>query len=91
MLELYQTRTGTQRTGRYRVLAGTDDGYAPEPSGTTGPIPTTLHSADFDRDGRLSLNELTRVIELYNMRSGTTRTGAYHVQSGTEDGFAPGP
>jgi hypothetical protein len=33
----------------------------------------------------------TRVIELYNVRSGTTRTGAYHVQAGTEDGFAPGP
>jgi hypothetical protein len=31
------------------------------------------------------------VIELYNVRSGTTRTGAYHAQGGTEDGFAPGP
>ncbi len=27
---------------------------------------------------------VTRVIELYNVR-------AYHVQAGTEDGFAPGP
>ena len=52
---------------------------------------TRYHSADSDRDGKLSLFELTRVIELYNYRSGTTRTGQYHVQAGTEDGFAPGP
>ena len=49
------------------------------------------HSADSNRDGKMSLLELTRVIELYNTRTGTTRTGAYKLQSGTEDGFAPGP
>ncbi|MBI5767101.1 MAG: hypothetical protein HZA93_04850, partial [Verrucomicrobia bacterium] len=43
------------------------------------------------RDGRINLAELLRVIELYNHRAGTVRTGQYHVQSGTEDGFAPGP
>jgi hypothetical protein len=43
------------------------------------------------RDGRIDLSELTRVIELYNYRVGTSRTGQYHVQTGTEDGFAPGP
>lgn len=55
---------------------------------------TTYHAADANRDGLLSLFELTRVIELYNARSGTTRTGAYHVATtptATEDGFAPGP
>jgi hypothetical protein len=31
------------------------------------------------------------VIELYNTRSGPTRTGEYHAQSDTEDGFAAGP
>ena len=51
----------------------------------------SLHGADSDRDGRISLLELTRVIELYNYRAGTVRTGVYHPQSGTEDGFAPGP
>jgi hypothetical protein len=51
----------------------------------------SLHSADTNRDGRIGLLELTRVIELYNYRSGTSRTGQYHVQEGTEDGFAPGP
>ena len=49
------------------------------------------HSADVDRNLKISLLELTRVIELYNYRSGTTRTGQYKLQSGTEDGFAPGP
>jgi len=52
---------------------------------------TRYHSADTDKDGKLSLVELTRVIELYNTRAGTTRTGQYHVQAGTEDGYAPGP
>ena len=51
----------------------------------------TYHSADSNRDGRIGLLELTRVIELYNYRIGTTRTGEYHLQAGTEDGFAPGP
>ena len=52
---------------------------------------SSLHSADSNRDGRISLTELTRVIELYNYRSGTTRTGQYKPQAGTEDGFTPGP
>jgi hypothetical protein len=42
-------------------------------------------------DGKISLGELLRVIELYNYRSGTLRTGRYHVEVDTEDGFAPGP
>ena len=37
------------------------------------------------------LNELTRVIERSNYRSGTNRTGADHVQTGTENGFELGP
>lgn len=52
---------------------------------------TNYHSADTSRDGRLSLLELTRVIELFDMRVGTARTGAYRLQAGSEDGFAPGP
>ena len=35
--------------------------------------------------------KLLRVIELYNYRVGTERTGQYHIQADTEDGFAPGP
>jgi hypothetical protein len=50
-----------------------------------------VHSADTNRDGRLSLLELTRVIELYNTRSGGRRTGEYRPRASTEDGFDPGP
>ncbi len=94
VLELYNTRTGNVRTGRYIASASTVDGYAPDPSVTAGPIPTTPHTADLNRDGRLSLTELTRVIQLFNARAGTTRTGAYHAAAtptATEDGFAAGP
>jgi uncharacterized delta-60 repeat protein len=95
VIELYNTRTGTVRTGRYVAATGTTiDGYAPDPGVTAGPIPTTPHTADLNRDGRFFLPELTRVIELFNTRSGTTRTGAYHAAAAptaTEDGFAPGP
>ncbi len=93
VIEIYNTRFGTTRTGCYLVEAGTEDGFAPDPTrvGATIVTLTTYHSADTDRNGKLGLLELTRVIELYNTRSGTTRTGQYHVQSGTEDGFAPGP
>ncbi len=39
---------------------------------------------------RISLSELTRVIELYNTRNGTVRTGCCAVATTTtEDGFAP--
>jgi hypothetical protein len=91
VIELYNTRLNTVRTGRYTVQAGTEDGFAQDPAATTNQILTRYHSADSNRDGQITLNELTRVIELYNTRSGTTRTGQYHVQAGTEDGFAPGP
>jgi hypothetical protein len=51
----------------------------------------SMHTADSNRDGKINLMELTRVIELYNYRTGTTRTGQYKPQAGTEDGFAAGP
>jgi len=41
------------------------------------------HSADMDGDGRLSLGELLRAIQLYN-------AGSYHCDA-SEDGYAPGP
>lgn len=94
VIELYNTRVSTLRTGRYRVQAGTEDGFAVD--GTAGdsgifPLPY-FHTADTNRDGRISLTELTRVIELYNQRTGTQRTGRYHVDvSNPEDGLAAGP
>ncbi len=93
VIELYNTRIGTTRTGRYRVLAGTEDGFAPDPvtaDVTVVSLPLH-HAADTNKDGKLSLPELTRVIELYNFRSGDVRTGGYHVRAGTEDGYAPSP
>ena len=93
VIELFNTRNGTNRTGCYAVQTGSEDGFAPDPTraGSTAVTLTRYHNADTDRNGKLSLLELTRVIELYNYRVGTSRTGQYHVQAGSEDGFAPGP
>ena len=92
VIELYNTRFGTTRTGTYRVVAGTEDGFAADARDPHATYEDArFHSADTDRDGTLSLSELLRVIELYNTRSGTTRTGAYRVEVATADGFAPEP
>lgn len=92
LIALYNVRSGTIRTGAYAVEAGTEDGFAPAPTRPSGAVAalTRHHAADSDRDGRIGLLELTRVIELFNTYSGTTRTGAYRPQSGTEDGYAAG-
>jgi hypothetical protein len=93
VIELYNTHNGSTRTGAYTDQAGTEDGFAPDPTrtpGATAALPT-YHSADEVQNGTISLLDLTRVIELYNHHSGSTRTGQYHPQAGTEDGFAPGP
>ena len=92
VIELYNTRHGSSRTGRYETRSETVDGFAPDatqPATVASPL-LRHHMADTDRDGHLSLSELLRVIELYNTRSGSTRTGAYHRSAGTADGFAPG-
>jgi hypothetical protein len=93
VIEIYNTRNGSSRTGCYAVQVGTEDGFASAPARTSTEIVTlsTYHSADSTRDGKIGLMELTRVIELYNTRSGSVRTGQYHAEAGTEDGFAPGP
>jgi hypothetical protein len=94
VIELYNTRNATVRTGCYAVAATTsEDGFAAEPTRAASATVTLAkyHSADSNQDGKVSLAELTRVIELYNYRSGTVRTGQYHVLAGSEDGFAPGP
>jgi hypothetical protein len=93
VIELYNTHNGTTRTGAYLDQAGTEDGFAPDPTRTLGQAATLsyYHSADEGQVGYLTLTDLTRVIELYNYHNGTARTGDYHDQSGTEDGFAPGP
>lgn len=95
VIELYNTRNGTQRTGAYRVDAtNAEDGFNTEPSRANGTVVTLakFHSADTNHDGSLSLQELLRVIELYNHRTGTQRDGLYHLDAtNIEDGFSPGP
>jgi hypothetical protein len=93
VIELYNTRNGATRTGAYAVGAGgTEDGFAIDAARAPAAVATLSrhHSADSNRDGKIALLELTRVIELYNYRIGSSRTGQYRVQQGTEDGFAPG-
>jgi hypothetical protein len=90
VIELYNTRAGSSRTGRYRLAAGSADGFDPDSRGIgEGDTPSRFHSADMDRDGRLSLSELLRVIELYKTRSGSSRTGAYRINPDSADGFDP--
>jgi hypothetical protein len=94
VIELYNTRHGTTRTGAYAVSAtNSEDGFTIAPARAPGVVEPLArhHTGDVNRDAKISLVELTRVIELYNVRTGTTRTGQYRVQPDTEDGFAPGP
>ena len=97
VIQLYNTRNGTSRTGCYLVVeSGTSDGFNPDATRLSTDVVTLVryHSADYGRDGKISVSELTRVIQLYNTREGTSRTGAYHVRRQSEaissDGYAPG-
>lgn len=94
VIEFYNTRIGTLRTGAYSVATTTtEDGFAPDAARSSSMVYSLIryHSADTNQDGKVSLLELTRVIELYNFRVSGARTGQYRIASGTEDGFAPGP
>ncbi len=93
VIELYNTHSGTVRTGCYLTDEASEDGFNPDTSrATTAPFALPYHhSADENQAGNLNLSELTRVIELYNYHAGTSRTGQYSVAAGTEDGFQPGP
>ena len=93
VIELYNTRNVglSRRTGAYLPDISGEDGFAANPSATGAGKISRYHDADTSRDAQINLIELTRVIEIYNQRSGAVRTGEYRVSSGTEDGFAPGP
>jgi hypothetical protein len=96
VIELYNTRVGTVRSGAYRVDSLGEDGFAADAARSKGPAATLLaryHAADSDRDGSLDLNELLRVIQLFNYRTlDQVRTGQYRVvASGSEDGYEAGP
>jgi hypothetical protein len=91
VIELYNTRNGTVRTGSYSVDSETEDKFTTDPTRPSGSnwLPGLFHSADTSKDGRLGLSELLRVIEHYNTRDGTVRAGGYEPKNGTIDGFAP--
>lgn len=90
LIELYNTRKTTVRTGAYRVDFSGRDGFGPDVNRSGAATLASYHHADSNRDGIISIMELTRVIDLYSSRTDNIRTGAYHPQSGTEDGFVPG-
>ncbi|HOV33243.1 MAG TPA: PASTA domain-containing protein [Candidatus Hydrogenedens sp.] len=46
------------------------------------PVPD-YHSADTNKDNKIDLRELLRVIQFFN-------SGGFHCEEGTEDGYAPG-
>jgi hypothetical protein len=92
VIELYNTRSGTARTGGYVIDSQTEDGFKPDFSRLSGQnaVLTGYHSADVNQNGRMELLELLRVIELYNFLVDRVRTGEYHRSADTEDGFALG-
>ncbi|GAB5561935.1 MAG: hypothetical protein SynsKO_35820 [Synoicihabitans sp.] len=90
VIELYNTRSGSTRTGAYSLSESGVDGFATDPREPSEPITLArYHDADTDGDAKFSLGELLRVIELYNTRFGSTRTGQYKLRVGSIDGFDP--
>jgi hypothetical protein len=92
VIELYNTRNGTTRTGGYQVDPAGIDGFGTNAALASTAVPslTRYHTADSNRDGRINLGELLRVIELFNYRVGTVRTGSYFARGDTDDGFVGG-
>ncbi len=49
------------------------------------------HSADTNRDGKITIFELNRIIGFYNFNRGQASAGEYHIEPSTTDGYAAGP
>ncbi len=69
-----------------RLLSSPATAAAPSTAAAASAPP--YHSGDTNQDFAFNLLELTRVIELYNTRLGTIRTGRYRPQTVTYLGFA---
>jgi|GEM_PF-299965 len=70
--------------GGYHCETGTEDGYAPGLPEEED-VWCVPHDSDYvPQDWQISVSEILRVIQFYNL-------GGYHVEEGTEDGYAPGP
>jgi ELWxxDGT repeat protein len=63
-----------------RVLLSTDKDYD---EGEVYDVLRLPHAADQDGDSAISLSELLRIVQFFNV-------GALHCEAGTEDGYAPG-
>jgi hypothetical protein len=86
VIQHFNYRDGAVRTGEYHADVNGVDGFAPGP----GVQIPTIHSADYGQDWKINLFELLRVIQHFNYRDGAVRTGDYHVDASTVDGYAPG-
>ena len=91
----FDTGAGKVRTGGYKLQAGTADGFATDAARDPSVVVNfgSYHAADYNRNGKIDLAELTRIITLYNTRfdtgAGKVRTGYYRVAVGvtTVDGY----
>lgn len=96
-IALFNTTYNNVRTGAYKYLSsGATGGFALDPSGAVGvPDLAHIHSADINADGMIDLKEILQLIDLYNYRVGTERTGHYHWQVDeaglSVDKYATGP
>jgi hypothetical protein len=95
----FDTGAGKVRTGGYKLQAGTADGFATDAARDPAVVVSfgAYHAADYNRNGKIDLSELTRIITLYNTRydtgAGKVRTGFYKVAVGvtTVDGYTTDP
>lgn len=77
------TVEGTEGEGS--IQEGIPEGIVIEGEGLLEGEPLcTYHSADYNKNWRIELQELLRVIQFFN-------SYGYHCESLTEDGYAPGP
>lgn len=85
-LAVYDYVTGDTGTlNAWQLVFNNSCGTAPEGEGLAeGETESPWHSADTNHNWSISLTELLRVIQFFNMLG-------YHVQAGTEDGYGPGP
>ncbi len=90
VVELYnyrmETAEGNVRTGEYHIQAGTEDGYVVGPGTQTA---GQEHSADYNKNWKIDVDELSRITSLYNAKTGGTRTGEYRAYGDTLDGYLP--
>ncbi len=75
VIQLYNSR-------EYHCDGDSEDGFA----GGPGQRECSPHDSDYgvSQNWKVGISELLRLIQLYNL-------GGYHVDTGAEDGFAPGP